>query len=258
MRWFARTEQLVGAEAMARLAQARVAIFGLGGVGSFACEALARAGVGHLRLVDYGAVDPTNINRQLFALHSTVGRRKVDLAAERVLDINPACEVDLRPGFVDPETVGGFLEGPLDMVVDAIDSLNSTVTLLEAAHNLGLPLVSSMGAGGRLDADQMRVGDLSETLICPLARMVRLRLRRRGISTGIPCVYSIEPARNTTPYDPRDVGEHHGTGRKRLPIGTVSYMPALFGLRVAQEVLRRLLEVPRNPAGHGEAEAVAQ
>jgi tRNA A37 threonylcarbamoyladenosine dehydratase len=226
---------------MARLQGARVAIFGLGGVGSFACEALARAGVGHLRLIDYGAVDASNINRQLYALHSTVGQKKVDLAAARTLDINPECEVDARPGFVNPETVEGFLEGPLDVVVDAIDSLNSKVTLLEAAHRLGLPIVSSMGAGGRMDAAQVRFGDISETLICPLARVVRLRLRRRGIASGIPCVYSVEPARNTTPYLPQDVGEHHGTGRVRQPIGTLSYMPALFGLRVAQETIATLL-----------------
>lgn len=241
MRWFARTEQLLGVEPLARLQGARVAIFGLGGVGSYACEALARAGVGHLRLVDYGAVDATNINRQLFALHSTLGRRKVDLATERILDINPQCEVDARPGFLDPDTVDGFLDPPPHMVVDAIDSLNSKVTLLEAVHRLGIPVVSSMGAGGRMDAAQVRFGDISETVICPLARMVRLRLRRRGVASGIPCVYSVEPARNTTPYDPRDVGEHHGTGRARQPIGTVSYMPALFGLRVAQEVIQRLL-----------------
>ena len=244
MRWFARTEQLLGADAMARLAGARVAIFGLGGVGSYACEALARAGVGHLRLIDYGAVDASNINRQLLALHSTLGRNKVELAAERVLDINPECQVDARPGFVNPETVDGFLEGPLDLVVDAIDSLNSKVTLLEATVRLGLPVISSMGAGGRLDAGQVVFGDLAETRICPLARVVRLRLRRRGVQGGIPCVYSTEPARNTTPFNPVDVGAHHGTGRVRQPIGTVSYMPALFGLRVAQEAIARLLAPP--------------
>ena len=242
MRWYARTEQLLGAEPLARLQGARVAVFGLGGVGSYAVEALARAGVGHFRLVDYGAVDATNINRQLFALHSTVGRKKVDLAAERILDINPDCEVDARPGFLDPDTVDGFLDPRPDIVVDAIDSLNSKVTLLEAVHRLGIPVVSSMGAGGRMDASQVRVGDISETVICPLARIVRLRLRRRGVASGIPCVYSVEPARNTTPYEPTDVGEHHGTGRPRQPIGTVSYMPALFGLRVAQEVIRKLLD----------------
>jgi tRNA threonylcarbamoyladenosine dehydratase len=241
MRWYARTEQLLGAEPLARLQDARVAVFGLGGVGSYAVEALARAGVAHFRLIDYGAVDATNINRQLFALHSTLGRRKVDLAAERILDINPDCEVDARPGFLDPDTVDGFLDPRPGIVVDAIDSLNSKVTLLEAVHRLGIPVVSSMGAGGRMDASQVRVGDISETLICPLARVVRLRLRRRGVTSGIPCVYSVEPALNTTPYDPTDVGEHHGTGRQRQPIGTVSYMPALFGLRVAQEVIRMLL-----------------
>ncbi|BDU73312.1 tRNA threonylcarbamoyladenosine dehydratase [Mesoterricola silvestris] len=241
MRWFARTEQLLGPEPMARLQGARVAVFGLGGVGSYVVEALARAGVGHFRLVDYGAVDATNINRQLFALHSTLGRRKVDLAAERILDINPQCEVDARPGFLDPGTVEGLLEPRPDLVVDAIDSLNSKVTLLEAVHRLGIPVVSSMGAGGRVDASQVRVGDISETLICPLARVVRLRLRRRGVVSGIPCVYSVEPARNTTPFEASDVGEHHGTGRVRQPIGTISYMPALFGLRVAQEVIAKLL-----------------
>jgi len=118
-------------------------------------------------------------------------------------------------------------------------------------HRLRMPVVSSMGAGGRMDAAQMRFGDLSETLICPLARVVRLRLRRRGVHSGIPCVYSVEPARNTTPFDPQDLGEHHGTGRARTPIGTVSYMPALFGLRVAQAVLERLLE----PGGTGAGRA---
>lgn len=249
MRWFARTEQLLGSGATARLEGATVAVFGLGGVGSFACEALARAGVGGLRLVDYGTVDASNINRQLYALHSTLGMRKVDLAAARILDINPACRVDARAGFVNAETVDGFLEGPPDFVVDAIDSLNSKVTLLEAAWRRGIPLVASMGAGGRMDAAQVRTGDLSETVICPLARMVRLRLRRRGVEKGIPCVYSVEPARNTTPHDPRDAGEHFGTGRVRTPIGTISYMPALFGLRVAQEVLLRLLAEPGPPAG---------
>jgi len=242
MRWFARTEQLLGPPALARLGAARVAIFGLGGVGSFACEALARAGVGHLRLVDYGTVDASNINRQLYALHSTLGAAKVELAAARVRDINPDCQVDPRRSFLDPATVDALLEPPLDLVLDAIDSLNSKVTLLEAAVRRGLPLLSSMGAGGHLDGGQVLVGDLAETRICPLARMVRLRLRRRGIQGGVRCVYSLEPARNTTPCDPGDAGEHVGTGRRRTPIGTVSYLPALFGLRLAQEALALLLE----------------
>jgi tRNA A37 threonylcarbamoyladenosine dehydratase len=244
MRWFARTEQLLGAEALARLAGARVAVFGLGGVGSFAVEALARAGVGRLRLVDYDCTNATNVNRQLFALHSSLGQPKVALAAARVLDINPACQVEPRQVFINGETVGALLEPGVDVVVDAIDSLSSKVLLLEACVARGLRVVSSMGAGGRLDGAQVHCGDLDETRICPLARVVRQRLHRLGIRTGIRCVYSLEPARNTLPYDPGDAGGHQGEGRPRTPIGTISYLPALFGLRVAQEVLAMLLAEP--------------
>jgi tRNA A37 threonylcarbamoyladenosine dehydratase len=242
MRWFARTEQLLGVEGLRKLAEARVAVFGLGGVGSFVVEALARAGVGHLRLVDYDCTNATNINRQLFALHSTLGQPKVALAAARVLDINPACQVEARQEFINAESLPGLLEPQLDLAVDAIDSLSSKVLLLEACVAKGLPVVSSMGAGGRLDGGQVLCGDLEETRICPLARVVRQRLHRRQIRSGIRCVYSLEPARNTLPHDPQDVGEHVGAGRPRTPIGTISYMPALFGLRVAQEVLELLLK----------------
>jgi len=241
MRWFARTEQLLGVEGLERLTRARVTVFGLGGVGSFVVEALARAGVGHLTLVDYGSTDATNINRQLFALHSTLGQPKVDLARARVLDINPACEVTARKAFLDPETVAGLLEPEVDVVVDAIDSLSSKVLLLEACVGRGLRVVSSMGAGGRMDGGQVLCGDLDETRICPLARVVRQRLHRLGVRSGIRCVYSVEPARNILPHDPQDVGEHQGSGRPRTPIGTIAYLPALFGLRVAQEVVAMLL-----------------
>jgi len=241
MRWFARTEQLLGVEGVARLNAARVAVFGLGGVGSFAVEALARAGVGHLSLVDYDCTNATNINRQLFALHSTLGQPKVALAAARVLDINPDCQVDARQVFINAGSVAGLLEPAPDVAVDAIDSLASKVLLLEACVERGVPVLASMGAGGRLDGAQVAVGDLDATRICPLARVVRQRLHRRGIRTGIPCVSSVEPARNVLPHDPRDAGEHLGTGRPRTPIGTVSYMPALFGLRLAQEVIQLLL-----------------
>ncbi len=249
MRWFARTEQLLGPGALARLDGARVALFGLGGVGSYAMEALARAGVGSLRLVDYDCASATNVNRQLLALHSTLGQPKVALGAARVLDINPDCRVDPRQAFINAETVHGLLEPEVDVVVDAIDSLSSKVLLLAACVERGLPVVSSMGAGGRLDAAQVAIGDLDQTRICPLARVLRQRLHRLGIRTGIRCVYSTEPARNTLPHDPRDEGEHHGAGRRRTPIGTISYMPALFGLRVAQEVLDLLLTGTADAAG---------
>lgn len=242
MRWFARTEQLLGTEACERLASARVAVFGLGGVGAFACEALARAGVGHLRVVDHDCVHPTNLNRQLLALRSTLGRPKVEVAAERLRDINPECDVDARRAFINGDSVAELLEPPLDVLVDAIDSVNAKAGLIQAAVERGLPIVSSMGAGGRRDGGRILAGDLSETCVCPLAAMIRKRLRRRGITTGVRCVYSVEPCLNTLPHDARDEDAQDGPGRKRTPLGTVSYLPGLFGLRVAEEVLRVLLE----------------
>jgi tRNA threonylcarbamoyladenosine dehydratase len=241
MRWFARTEQLVGPEGYERLKQARVAVYGLGGVGSFAVEALARAGVGHLRVVDHDVVNPSNLNRQLFALRSTIGKPKADVAAERIRDINPDCEVDARRAFINGDSVAELLEPRVDVVVDAIDSVNAKVALMQAAFEAGIPVVSSMGAGGRQDGGGVLLGDLSETDVCPLAAVIRKRLRRRGIATGIRCVYSTEPCRNDLPPNPVDVDAHVGPGRKRTPLGTLSYMPALFGLRVAEEVIRMLL-----------------
>ena len=241
MRWFARTEQLVGHEGYEHLKQARVAVCGLGGVGAFAVEALARAGVGHLRVVDHDVVSPSNLNRQLLALRSTLGRPKAEVAAERILDINPDCEVDARRAFLNGDTVAELLEPRPDVVVDAIDSVNAKAALLQAAVELGIPVVSSMGAGGRQDGSFIRVGDLPETDVCPLASMMRKRLKRRGITTGIRCVFSLEPCRNDLLPDPVDVEAHDGPGRKRTPLGTVSYMPALFGLRVAQEVIQQIL-----------------
>lgn len=245
MRWFARTEQLIGAAGHARLQAARVAVCGLGGVGSFAVEALARAGVGHLRVIDHDVVNASNLNRQLLALRSTLGRPKVEVAAARILDINPGCAIDVRQAFLNNDSVAELLEPPLDVVVDAIDSVNAKTGLLQAAFERGLPVVSSMGAGGRRDGGRILVGDLSETDVCPLAAIIRKRLRRRGITTGIRCVYSLEPCRNDLLPDPIDVEAHDGLGRKRTPLGTLSYMPALFGLRVAEEVIRILLEPPQ-------------
>ncbi len=241
MRWFARTEQLIGPEACARLARARVGVFGLGGVGAAALEALARAGVGHLRIVDHDVVNPTNLNRQFLALRSTLGIPKVEVARARILDINPACEVDARRVFINNDTVAELLEGGLDLVLDAIDSVNAKTGLIQAAMERGLPVVSSMGAAGRLDGSRILAGDLSETQVCPLAAMIRKRLRRRGITTGVRCIYSLEPARNTLPHQEADAEAHDGRGRARPPLGTLSTMPALFGLRAAQEVLERLL-----------------
>jgi tRNA A37 threonylcarbamoyladenosine dehydratase len=244
MRWYSRTELLLGEAALERLRAARVTVFGLGGVGSFAVEALARAGVGHLRLVDHDVVGPSNLNRQLFALRSTLGQPKVAVAATRVLDINPDCDVEPCQTFVHTDTLPDLLTPRPDVMIDAIDSMTCKVALMRTAHEQGIPIITAMGAGGRTDSSQLQVGDLSETRLCPLAARVRKELRKVGITQGIRCVYSLEPADNKRPANPVDIEPHRGPGRQRRPVGTISYMPAIVGLMVAEEVLRLLLQTP--------------
>lgn len=241
MRWFSRSELLLGEAALERFAAARVTVFGLGGVGSFAVEALARAGVGHLRLVDHDMVGPSNLNRQLFALRSTIGQPKAELAAARVRDINPDCDVEPRITFIHTDTLPDLLSPRPDAMIDAIDSMTCKVALMRTAHEADIPIISAMGAGGRTDSSQLKVGDLSHTRLCPLAARVRKELRKHGISTGIRCVYSLEPADNKRPANPIDIEPHRGPGRQRRPVGTISYMPAIVGLKVAEEVLKLLL-----------------
>jgi tRNA A37 threonylcarbamoyladenosine dehydratase len=244
MRWFSRSELLLGEAALERLRTARVAIFGLGGVGSFAVEALARAGVGHLRLIDHDVVGPSNLNRQLFALRSTIGQAKAAVAASRVLDINPDCQVEPMQIFIHTDTLPNLLAPQPDVLIDAIDSMTCKVALMRAAHDQGIPIISAMGAGGRTDSSQLFVGDLKDTRNCPLAARVRKELRRADITSGIRCVYSLEPADNKRPANPVDIEPHRGPGRARRPVGTISYMPAIVGLKVAEEVLRMLLAGP--------------
>jgi tRNA threonylcarbamoyladenosine dehydratase len=244
MRWYSRSELLLGEAALERLRAARVTVFGLGGVGSFAVEALARAGVGHLRLVDHDSVGPSNLNRQLFALRSTLGQPKAEVAAARVRDINPDCEVDPRVTFIHTDTLPDLLTPRPDAMIDAIDSMACKVALMRTAHEAGIPIVTAMGAGGRTDSALLRVGDLGDTRLCPLAARVRKELRRVGITRGIRCVYSLEPADNKRPANPVDIEPHRGPGRQRRPVGTISYMPAMVGLKVAEEVLRMLLVPP--------------
>ena len=228
---------------METLSRSRVAVFGLGAVGSFTTEALARSGVGSLVLVDFDRVDPSNINRQLFALHSTVGWEKALVAKERVLDINPGCNVTIHPAFVNADSLTDLLTSDLDLVVDAIDGLNSKVNLIKGAKDMGLPIVSSMGAGGRTDTTMIRTGDLFDTEVCPLARMVRQRLRRRGLHQGVPCVYSIEKPLNKQPFMQEDAQDpQEGHGRPRPPIGTVAWVPGCFGLTLASLAVDRLLD----------------
>ena len=237
---FARTVQLVGEEKMERLRGARVAVCGLGAVGSYAVEALARAGVGYLRLVDFDTVSTVNINRQLFALDSTVGALKVEVAGDRVRDINPACEIDLRPTFIDGASLPEILSEDIDVVVDAIDSVSSKVSLLEGAFRRGLHTVSSMGAAARLDVSAIHVTDISKSYNCPLARTIRRRLHRKGISKGIRCVFSPEQAYNKLP-PVMEEEVNFERGRERAPLGSISFVTGIFGLKAASEAIHHIM-----------------
>jgi tRNA A37 threonylcarbamoyladenosine dehydratase len=239
---FARTMQLVGEEGLARLQGATVAVFGLGAVGSYVVEALARAGVGSLVLFDHDTMSLSNINRQLFALESTVGLYKAEVAKARVLDINPACTVEARMVFVNGENVAGLLEPRFDAVVDAIDGVNSKVNLIVAAREMGLPVVASMGAAAKLDPSKIKAADIFTSVMCPLARIIRKRLRRRGVTGGVRCVFSTECARNTNDPVIEEAPEQGVSGRPRAPIGSISYLTGMFGLFVAGEIVRTLLD----------------
>jgi len=232
--FWSRTEMLIGPAGRQRLAAARVAVIGTGGVGSFAVEGLARAGVGFLELVDPDVVQPSNINRQLPALHSTLGQPKVEVLARRCRDINPEAVVVPRQEVYSPREGSIFVRADLDCLVDAIDSVPAKVDLLATALTNGVPVVSSMGAGKRLDPTRLRVADISATSGCPLARVVRRGLRARGVDGRLMVVYSEEPplaARGQPELEP---------GAKEPP-GSMIFVPAAAGLLLASLVVRGLL-----------------
>ena len=236
-----RTAILIGEGGCVRLAESNVLLVGLGGVGSFTAEALARAGVGRLTIADFDVVAPSNLNRQLCALTSNVGAKKAAVIAARIADINPHCALSVRDNFLSADDMPALVgDGGFDHVADAIDSLSSKVALLAAALDAGVPVAASMGAGGRLDPTRVRVSDLMDTRECRLAREVRHRLRRAGHDRGVLAVWSDEPPLPPLPPEPT------GRSRARAVNGTISYMPALFGLTLAGCVVRRLL----GPAGH--------
>jgi tRNA A37 threonylcarbamoyladenosine dehydratase len=237
---FNRTGLLVGTDAMRRLAEARVCVIGLGGVGSYAAEALARAGIGHLTLIDFDVVGKTNLNRQIIALQSTVGEAKTDVMASRIKDINPKAEIITHQVFLDSENRRDLLAGH-DYYIDAIDSLGPKIGLLEHAAKAGLEIISVMGAGNRLDPSQIHLAPLKKSVNCPLARRVRKFLRRRGIDGNFPCVYSSELP--LMPEDSGDIPEEIilQRGRQRKTIGSVSYMPAIMGMFAASWVIRQIV-----------------
>ena len=229
-----RTAMLLGEAAIERLANARVAVFGIGGVGGYLAEALARAGVGALDLIDNDTVSVSNINRQIIALHSTVGRLKVEVMAERIRDINPDCRVRALPLFYLPEQADQFDFSQYDYIADAIDTVSAKIDLAVRAHEAGIPIISAMGAGNKLDAAAFEVADLSKTSVCPLARVMRIELRKRGIN-HMKVVYSKEEPR--TPLGGQIANE--STPRRATP-GSVSFVPGAAGLIMAGEIIKDL------------------
>ena len=233
---FERTRILLTPAEMARLTHAHVLVAGLGGVGSYCAEALARAGIGKLTIIDHDVVGASNINRQLPALLSTVGQSKAELMAARIRDINPACELQVIREFLTPENVIDLVPADVDYVIDCIDSLNCKVALVATSVERGLRVASSMGAGNKLDPSRIRLADISATNQCPLASVMRKRLRKLGINKGVLTVFTDEPGRRPLPPQPVT-----GSGRARAVNGTVSYMPPLFGLMLAGAVLQQLI-----------------
>ena len=242
MNQFSRTELLIGPEAMEKLHRSRVAVFGVGGVGGYVVEALARSGVGTLDLIDNDVVTLTNLNRQIIATHATLGMRKVDAAAERVRDICPEIQVNRHACFFLPENADDFDFTQYDYVVDAVDTVSAKAEIVLRAQAAGVPVISSMGTGNKLDPSRFRVADISATKVCPLARAMRNLLRRKGVK-HLKVVYSEEEA-----LKPLGEAEDAPQGKRATP-GSTAFVPAAAGLILAGEVVRDLIaEVKRHGA----------
>ena len=236
LKWLSRTELLIGKENLMKLQNSHVLIVGMGGVGSFAAEFICRAGVGTMTIVDGDVVDPSNRNRQLPALATTHGLPKADVMAERLLAINPKLKLNVIKEFLSPDKAEAILSNNYDYVVDAIDSVTPKLTFLKTAYEKGVKIVSSMGAGGKLDPTQLQVVDISETRICPFAQYVRKRLKEYKIYKGIKVVFSPEePIKESLMMT-------DGTNFKKSAYGTISYLPATFGSVCASVVIRDLME----------------
>ncbi len=231
---FCRSALLLGDEAIERLTRKRVAVFGIGGVGSFCTEALARAGIGRLILVDADVAALSNINRQIIALHSTVGQPKVEIMRERIKDINPDAAVTVHQVFYTAENADAVDLSDCDYIVDAIDTVSSKLELIERAKRLGVPIISSMGTGNKLDPSRFAIADIYSTSVCPLARVMRYELRRRGVQS-LKVLYSTEAALVPKNLEPPAPG-------RRQPPGSISFVPSVAGLMIAGQVIRDLAE----------------
>ena len=237
--WLSRSELLIGSSGIQTLQKAHILVVGLGGVGSFAAEFIARAGVGTMTIVDGDVVDPTNRNRQLPALSTNHGVSKAQIMAERLLAINPALNLTTHETFLSPDAAKEILENTkFDYVMDCIDSVTPKITLLKTAYDLGYRIASSMGAGGKMDPTQLRTGDLFDTRQCYLASLVRKRIRKMGVGKGIKTVFSLEKVKDES------LILTDGSNFKKSAYGTISYLPAAFGVVVASIVIRDLLDEP--------------
>ena len=227
---FSRTAAVIGESGLEKLSKARVAVFGIGGVGGYVCESLARSGVGALDLFDMDTVSPTNINRQIIALHSTVGRHKTEVMRERILDINPDCSVTEHRVFYMPENADEYDLSKYDLIVDAIDTVTAKIELAVRATSLSIPFIACMGTGNKLDVSKLQIADISKTTVCPLARVMRRELRLRGIN-HLPVLYSTElPLTSGT--------DENG---KKVPAST-AFVPAAAGLMIGAYAVKELIK----------------
>lgn len=231
---FSRTELIFGKDAMKRLSEARVAVFGIGGVGGYAVEALARSGIGELDLIDNDTVSVSNINRQIIALESTVGMYKTDAAKARIADINPDCRVNVYRTFFMPDTSSQFDFSIYDYVIDAIDTVTGKIEIIMKAQAASVPVISSMGAGNKTDPTSFKVADIYSTSVCPLARAMRQQLKKRGVKK-LKVVYSTE--QSITPKEDVSLNEELPPGRRSVP-GSNAFVPSVAGLIIAGEVIK--------------------
>ena len=230
MNRFLRTSLLLSEEHMNRLSNSHVMVFGVGGVGGYVVEGLVRSGLGHITIIDNDTVNPTNINRQIIALDTTVGKLKVDVLKERILAINPNCAVECYDTFITDNNINEINYDNVDYIVDAVDTITAKIAIITKAKELNIPIISSMGAGNRLDPMQIRFSDINQTKNCPLAKVMRYELKKREIK-NVKCIYSLE-----LPITPNTqiINEENG----KTVIGSISYMPSIFGLMIASEVIK--------------------
>jgi len=245
---FSRTELLIGKEALDKLARSRVAVFGIGGVGSYVVEGLVRSGVGRLVLIDDDEVCLTNLNRQLHATHKTIGRPKVEVMRQRILDINPRAEVEIHQRFYLPEQAEEIISQDYDYIVDAIDTVTAKIDLVVQAHQRGIPIISSMGTGNKLDPTRFEVSDIYATSVCPLAKVMRRELRKRGIPS-LKVVYSREePINPAASEEEEESADFKNSQRPAKPIGfrkqvgSIAFVPSVAGLIAAGEVVKDLIK----------------